>query len=246
MNTNYAELLDFYGQGGCNYYNIDNRDNRNNIYTSDSISAGLRPLASEEHVLPGQGQSVSRQGLLDPRAQVPKITKIENQTVKSSISQFIDNGEDARRRFKFKIRLNLITGTNVDFIANMTKSIQDFKRHIPGPYMEILELAREVRRDVKQRLDIIPYIGKFHLRSIGTRINIEPDTFVAVWYNREDAGWEGLLKIQNWIQEFSLCDTTISVKQATIGVKAQWVYKNPNYDKETRPKTYAQLIKEAK
>ena len=225
---------------GCNTYNKDNKENKDNENNYVITSFGHEADASSKPTHLAQGQSVSRQGLLDPSITSIATEPLNDSEVKSSILQFIDNGEKQRQRYKVKIRLNLYPEGDVEFIASVSKSIQDFKRHIPGPNrLMILELARDIRHMVKKKYDAIPYIGKFHLKA-GRVINIEPDTLVAVWYNQQDAGWEGIVKIQNWEHKFDLCTDRLTAAQTNIGVKGQWVYRNPQYDKTVRPLTWAQ------
>jgi hypothetical protein len=219
---------------GCNTYNKDNEekeDKKNNkVNPLGSSSLGSLPAA----------RPIGQQELLDSRAE-PDSGLLDCNRIKSAIIQFIDNGEKHRQRYKLKVRINLTTKQNVEFIAPMNKNIQDFKRHIPGDRDKILKLAYDTRQEIKTQYDIWPYIGKFHFNTKSRNINIEPDTFAAVWYSNLDQGWMCLVKIQNWFNCWDLPNDRLTNKQEQIGVKGQAVYNNPAYDARIRPLTWQQM-----
>jgi len=231
---------------GSYNYNIDNKDNRNNIVSTPVSSIGEEADASEEIMGLAQGQKMSREGLPDP-SEIRTATAFTQDEVRSAIIQFIDNGEEAVQRFKVKLRINLHPSGDVEFIAATSKRIQDFSKHVPGPNKQmIVDLAQGIRHDVKKKHNVWPYIGKFHLKVGNYRrnragvTNIEPDTFVAVWFNYQDQGWEGVFKFQDWETFFHLHQDRLTARQRQIGVKGQWVFKNPKYDTTVRPLTWAQ------
>ena len=225
----------------CNAYNkdnIDNKDKKDNKVNWLEPSIGHEAKASDEHSV--HLVHPSREGSPDPRARVPQILLDEDE-IRSSVCQFIDNGENARQRYKLKVRINLYPKGDVEFIASMGKHIPSFKRHIPEPNREqILKLALQTYKEIKTKHGHAPYIGKFHLKGTSRTINIEPDTFAAVWYNPEYKSWQGLLKIQNWWRSFDLHTDRLTLKQTSIGVKGQDVFTNPKYDRRVRPLTWAQ------
>lgn len=228
----------------CDAYNKDNKDKKDkedNKVNWLEPSIGLEAEASQEqdvHLV--HLDDPSRKGLLDPRSRVPEKLLVEDE-IRSSICQWIDNGPNVRQRYKLKIRINLYPKGDVEFIASMGKHLPSFKRHIPGPNrQEILDLAVEIQRKIKAKHGHLPYIGKFHLKGTSRTINIEPDTFAAVWWNPEYKSWQGILKIQNWWRSFDLHEDRLTKKQIDIGVKGQDVFTNPKYDRRVRPLTWAQ------
>lgn len=230
---------EFFLDKGRNTYNKDNEENKDKKDNKVN-SLGSSSLGSSADASP-LGKPIGQQELLDSEAE-PDSVLLDCDRIKSSIIQFIDNGEKFRQRYKLKVRINLTTKKHVEFIAPMNKNIQDFKRHIPGSNREqILQLAYDIRADVKKEFDIWPYIGKFHFNTHSRNINIEPDTFAAVWYSNLDQGWICLVKIQNWFRAWDLPNDRLTEKQIQIGVKGQAVYKNPAYDTRVRPLTWQQM-----
>lgn len=217
---------------GCNTYNKDNEEKK------DKKENKVNPLGSSSLGSLADARPLGQQELLDSSEELNSELLDCNQ-IRRAIMQFIDNGPEHRQRYKFKVRITLTTNKHVEFIAPMNKNIQDFKRHIPGDREKILQLAYETRQEIKTQYDIWPYIGKFHLKA-GRVINIEPDTFVAVWYSNLDQGWMCLVKIQNWFNCWDLPSDWLSEKQVLIGVKGQAQYINPAYDPRIRPLTWQQ------
>jgi hypothetical protein len=163
--------------------------------------------------------------------------------------QLWDNGESAFRRYKLKVRLNLVDDKeNPEFIASLTKDFRNFKKYIPAECKDhIVEKAGEIRKAIKAKHGSFPYIGKFHLSTSyvdGKRSKaqnqIEPWTFAAVWWDPEERGWSGVLCIHDWVYEFDLFEDNLTVKQKSAGCKAATLYINPQHDKRVRPKTWAQ------
>lgn len=224
----------------CDAYNKDNldkEDKKDNQVNMLSPSAGLEAYASNEHV---HLVHPSREGLLDPRARVPEKKLVEDE-IRSSVCQWIDNGPEVKQRYKLKIRINLYPKGDVEFIASMTKHLPSFKRHIPGENrQQILDLAVQIQKEIKAKHGHLPHIGKFHLKGTSRTINIEPDTFAAIWWNTEYKSWQGIIKIQDWWRSFDLHTDRLTQKQIDIGVKGQDVFTNPKYDKRVRPLTWAQ------
>lgn len=227
--------------GGSITYKQDKQekqDNLNNEFLTSPI--GHEAYASQEQdILLAQA---SREGSPDPRSRVPVSAPRFNQDeVKRAIWQFFDNGEGHHRRYQFKMRINLYPEGNEEFIANMTKSLQDFKRHIPGPNKQkILDLAMDIRRDVKNENGHYPFIGKYHLKSSTRNINIEPDTFVAVWWNRQEEMYQCYSMFYDWETYFELGKDRLTAKQRESNIKGQYLYINSKYDDRPRPLTFAQ------
>lgn len=238
---------------GVDAYNKDNRDNKenkNNYYEPDNpLSPISRGIASVEALspedlshLPAAGSQ--ERGALPHLSQARAPTPLDKDQIKSCILQLFDNGEAARQRYKFKVRLNLTDGTNPEFIASLTKDFRNFRKYIPEPGRDaIIELAQQIRKQVKQKYDTIAYVGKLHMNNPtdprATK-QIEPNTFVSVWWNAEERGWSGTILFQEWYHKFDLFTDYLTAKQRAMGVKAQDNWQNPKYDKRVRPLTWAE------
>jgi hypothetical protein len=237
---------------GVGYYNIDNRDKRDNkdkILSEThnpflSLSLGVvanATLKSGESPL----DEAKREGALPSMSLATAPTPLDADQIRSCVFQLFDNGEGATQRYKYKLRLNLTDGTNPEFIASLTKDLRNFKKHIPEPNrQEIIDMAMEERKLIKQKTGSWPYIGKLHLNAgFGDHkksIQIEPDTLVIIWWDPEERGWSGIVKLQNWVHEFDLFDEYVTAKQRAQGVRAQDNWQNPKYDKRPRPQTWAE------
>lgn len=239
---------------GVDTYNIDNRDNKDNknnyCHQEDDYNQFLISsvgIASVEALSPEDLSSLSlassqERGALPHLSQVRAPTPLDRDQLKGCIMQLFDNGETARQRYKFKIRLNLVDKTNPEFIASLTKDFRNFKKYIPEPYrQDIISMVSEERHRIKKLTGSFPYCGKLHLNTgmTGTK-QTEPDTFVIVWWDPEEKGWSGVIKFQNWAHEFDLFSEYLSAKQKAMGVKCQDNWQNPKYDKKVRPLTWAQ------
>jgi hypothetical protein len=133
-----------------------------------------------------------------------------------------------------------------EFISSLTKDMRNCKKFIPEPGREdISDLARDIRFKIKNEEKEYPYIGKFHL-NVGWNskgagfIQIEPETFAAVWYDNHYQGFRGCLKIYDWTLNFDLFEDRVTDKQSRAGMVCQTIYKNPKYDRTIRPKTWAE------
>ena len=239
---------------GVDTYNIDNKDNKdnkNNYSERDNrFALSSFGLASDEALVNSLCVlSESPLDLAKGEGALPLVsgedeapTPLDINQVERLIIQLFDNGEEAFQRYKLKVRLNLTDKTNPEFIASLTKDLRNFKKYIPEPYRdEIIEMAVQERKRIKEQFGVYPYIGKFHLNTgIGGTSQIEPDTLAIVWWDDENKGWSGIFKIQNFAREFDLFTDRITAKQKLMCVKAQDNWINPKYDKKVRPKTWAQ------
>jgi hypothetical protein len=234
---------------GVDTYNLDNKenlDNENNYCPSDDNSFHIQSLgiASYEALSPldfSQTAETKSLSLLEATAPTP----LSADQIKSCVYQLFDNGEQALQRYKFKIRFNLTDGTNPEFIASLTKDFRNFKKYIPESYREqTIDMVKQIRTEVKQAFGHYPYCGKLHfktnIKTKGATNQIEPNTFVIVWWNPEDKGWSGYIKFQNWTKEFDLFEQYLTAKQRAMGVKCQDNWQNPKYDKKVRPLTWAE------
>jgi hypothetical protein len=244
------EQTNEYLKKGVGTYNKDNRDNKenknnyclgdNNPFLTSSVG-----LASNEAPCPEDLRSLSfsqERGALLHLSKAAGPTPLDADQIKSCVFQLFDNGETARQRYKFKIRLNLTDKTNPEFIASLTKDFRNFKKYIPEPYRDdIIQMVTEERHRIKKLTGSFPYCGKLHLNTGMTgKKQIEPDTLVVIWWNPEDKGWSGAIKFQNWAHEFDLFTERLTDKQKAIGVKCQDNWQNPKHDKTVRPLTWAQ------
>jgi len=248
-NNQTAINLDVSTTKGVGYYNINNIDKKNkkdktlneeNPFSSSSF--GQSALHASNSQLLGCQQE---EELLDSKAEPVAPPALSKDDIMRCIFQLFDNGEGSSQRYKFKIRLNLADKSNPEFIANMTKDFRNFKKYIPEPYRnEIIEMARQERISIKDKTGFYPYLGKLHMNkskaSNRVRNQIEPDTLVVIWFDEEERGWSGLIKIQNWVHEFDLFSQHLTQKQKDSKVKCQDVWINPKHDKTVRPLTWAQ------
>jgi hypothetical protein len=237
---------------GVGYYNIDNRDKRDKKDKTlsethnpfPSLSLGIVAYATQE-TDQSPLDEVKREGALPSMSLATAPTPLDADQIKSCIFQLFDNGEESTQRYKYKLRLNLEDGTNPEFIASLTKDLRNFKKHIPEPNrQEIIDMAMDERRLIKKQTGNWPYIGKLHLNAgFGDHrktIQNEPDTLVIIWWDPEERGWSGIVKLQNWVHKFDLFEQYITAKQRAQGVRAQDNWQNPKFDKKTRPLTWAQ------
>lgn len=237
---------------GVGYYNKDNRDKKdktlqeeNTFLSSSDGIASYEALSPEDFLLKplASSQEEETQSQLLPVATAP--TPLDMDQIKSCIFQLFDNGEESSQRYKYKIRLNLTDGSNPEFIASLTKDLRNFKKHIPEPNrQEIIDIVMEERKRIKLATGNWPYIGKLHINpGAGAHrktIQNEPDTVVIIWWDPEERGWSGVVKIQNWAHEFDLFEDYLTPKQRAQGVRAQDNWKNPKYDTRVRPLTWAE------
>lgn len=230
-------------------YNKDNKENKNNkdntCLTNNrflSSSLGSEACASSPNEVSRLGQEEGALPCYSSQVQAPTPFLCQDM-LKSAIIQFFDNGEETAQRYKLKIRLNLVDGEDVEFIANLTKDHRNFKKYIPEECREdIIQLSTLMRKDIKKTFGAWPYIGKFHLNehSSISRTQIEPWTFACVWWDEEAKGWSGFIKVYEFEYEFDLFNNHLTAKQKNSRVKAQHIWKNPKYDTTPRNKTWAQ------
>lgn len=249
MKNNQTLDIDLSTTIGVGYYNINNTDkkdkkdktlNEENPFSSSSFGQSALH-ASNCQLL----QCQQEEELLDSKAEPVASPSLSKDDILRCIMQLFDNGEGSSQRYKFKIRLNLVDKSNPEFIANMTKDFRNFKKYIPAPYRnEIIEMAREERKRIKELTGFYPYLGKLHMNksraSNRVRNQIEPDTLVVIWYDEEERGWSGIIKLQDWAHEFDLFSQYLTQKQKDNKVKCQDVWVNPKHDKTVRPLTWAQ------
>lgn len=246
------ERISLDSKKGVGYYNKDNKENKENKnnYADDlslgqthllhndlsSVSLGIasrEARTADSEVILASPEALCSGSEIDPNSIYDQI--------KTALIQLFDNGESARQRYKCKVRINLTDGTNPEFIANLTKDPRNFRKYIPAEGREqVLEFAREMRKEIKNKTGFYPYIGKFHFnaKGAGSRTT-EPMTAVAIWYDADVKGWSGSLMILDWVHNFDLFSQYLSDKQRAVGVKAQDTFTHPNHQK-ARPLTWSQ------
>jgi hypothetical protein len=233
-------------------YNIDNKENKENEYNilsrNNGFFAPLNGIATDVAEQPhrdhnasgqkGEENDSSRLGITQP---TPVLNPDE--IVRASI-QFYDNGEKAPQRYKIKVSIDLLDESRAEFIASLTKDMRNFKKYIPENCRTMItHLATAFRKDIKQQHNTYPYLGKFHLnqgRGHHVHSQVEPNTFVAIWFDPIEKGWAGELMIYDWTYRFDLFDDYVTEKQKKSGVKCQDIWINPKHDKRQRPLTWAE------
>lgn len=229
-------------QKGVGYYNKEElKITKDNLLANEdngfsSISSGIAPLFQVGVIGSGVGNAE------------PDLPILTQDMIERAPIQFWDNGEKSFQRYKLKVRLNLHNDkSNPEFIASLTKDIRNFRKYIPGEYRdELVAAAKQLRKTIKARYGVLPYLGKFHLnqgqtgKAHKTSNQVEPNTMCAVWYDEEDHGWSGMLMIHDWTYQFDLFDNNATKKQKEAGLKASTLFINPKYDTRVRPKTWAE------
>jgi hypothetical protein len=239
---------DHRGIGYYNTYNINNKDNKENTLplkesnTENEFLIQSFGLASREE----KEARMSPEGVVGSAA-----PGLDENSVLGTVVQLFDNGQNELQQYKLKVRLNLTDKSNPEFIAPLTKNIQNFKRYIPQPYRdELITLAQQSRKEIRDKFDVWPYLGKFHLnqgRSAGThKISIEPNTMAIVWYNNIDKHWTFTLRIHDFTLLGDLDETYLTSKQKVIGVKCQYVYRNEKFIEAERPLTWIEQRRQGK
>jgi hypothetical protein len=235
---------------GVDTYNTDNKENRYKTLTTDNAFShsvsGVEAYASLSEPLESPldlAKGEETKSLLLPEATAP--TPLDADQIRSCVFQLFDNGEESSQRYKYKLRLNLTDGSNPEFIASLTKDFRNFKKYIPETNRQfIIDAAADERKRIKKLTGNWPYLGKLHANpGAGAHrktIQIEPDTLVVVWWDAEERGWSGIVKLQNWVHEFDLFDQYLTAKQKTQGVRAQDNWQNPKYNRTVRPLTWAE------
>jgi hypothetical protein len=249
--------------GYYNLYKLDNKynkDNRDNKYVDDlSSSPHIDNIFGSIRSVPSPSGSVETsislgsidQGDSGGGVAAPEDEPILNEDmITRAVIQFFDNGEDAKQRFKIKVRFNLVDKENPEFIATLGKDWSNFTKYIPADCRdEIKELARALRSKIKDEYNTTPYMGKFHL-NIGKQVgqtrgftNIEPNTVAFVWFDDTNKHWKYWIMFYDFIRTGTFDATHLTKAQIKAGVKTQDLYINPKYDTVQRPKTWAERRK---
>jgi len=227
------------GVGYCRTYRI--KKNTKNENNSCITSFGLEADASKDV----QGSLDPRpKGLLDTHSQTglptpdytdEDIINFDIKAIKRYLVQLFDNGDQALQRYKVRIRFNLVDDLNAEFIASVSKDYRNFVKYLPEQDREQIKAEiKDIMRGVKLKYGIQPYIGKFHenmgRKTKSTRSQVEPLTYVAVWWDQENRGWECIIRIKEFAEQISLFDHHITAKQKQAGLRAQDLWINKQYD----------------
>lgn len=170
-----------------------------------------------------------------PKHSADDIVKFNLVAIKRYLTQFFDNGIDAAQRYKVRIRFNMVDNINSEFIASVNKDYRNFVKYLPEQDRDQIKTEiKEIMRGVKQKYGVQPFIGKFHEnKGRGTKYNrsqVEPLTYVAVWWDNDNRGWECIIRIKDFYQQISLFDHHITAKQRQAGLRAQDLWINKDYD----------------
>lgn len=249
---------------GVGYYNKENKENTKNKENEVNIYKNeVTSFCDKENICLSDGSglaslSASQTSVLHDTA-IPVATSnptgnpaevLNEDMISRAVIQLWDNGEKSRQRYKLRVRFNLIDKENPEFIAAVSKDMRNFKKYIPEEcYDEIVELARNLRVQIKEHFHTYPLIGKFHYNNGWSEekqkayIQIEPWTFAGAWYDTHHEGWEAWLKVYDWQAKISLSDEYLTDNQKKQGVIAQAVWTNSKYNTTQRPKTWAERRK---
>lgn len=232
----------------CRLYNIDNKDKEDNKDKVCGMHNGFLtspswPAADAATIAGSVPGPLQAEPLCSQVNQQPTPVIDENQ-IKRAMIQLFDNGATAPQRYKLKLKLNLVDDENPEFIASLTKDMRNFRKYIPQECAtEILHMANELNRVIKEQYGVKPYLGKLHFnQGKGKHIHsqIEPYTLVAVYWKQEYNSWAGIVKFYDWFHEFDLFTDYINSAQQAKGLKAQELWINPQFDNRQRPKTWQQ------
>jgi hypothetical protein len=172
-------------------------------------------------------------------------TPLQESDVLRCLVQMWDNGEHSRQRYKLKVRLNLKDGTDVDFIAALTKDPRNFIKHTANK-----ELARDWRdqsnANIKKNFNVKPWLGKFHMvqtaySSSYHKQTVEPNCFATVWWDDEAKDWSTTFMIYEFaLEEVDMQSRNITDKQRAQGCRSSRLWINPSHNKIERPLTWAE------
>lgn len=175
----------------------------------------------------------------------PSSTPLDVSQVKRCLVQLWDNGENSRQRYKLKVRLNLTDGSDVDFIASLTKDPRNFIKHTADK-----EMAREWKNEfnefVKKNFGVRPWLGKFHLVSgaytskFHTQV-VEPNCFATVWWDEAAKDWTATIMIYDFsLEEVDMQSRNVTELQRNKGCRSSRLWINPATNNKVRPLTWAE------
>lgn len=256
---------------GVGYNNRDNKENKENKENTDTRSASLSSCPEATPPSQATPSQAIVESILSPSQEVAKpeyclameaptpdedSSLINKAFVHRALFTLYDNGESttkSHQRYKFQVTINPADkpSDKHEFIGSLTKDLRNFKKYLPEgiDYEDI----KQLRTQVKKRYGSYPYIGKLHYnhgrKTHSQRNQNEPYSFVAVYYNEAEKGWDFILNMYDWIHQGSLYDSNLTKKQESQNVKATDIWFNPDYEHpqiNERNKTFADIMKAKK
>lgn len=233
-------------KNGVGYITKNNKEEQRTTKYADS-SVFLPGQASGLKVNDARGEEASLEENFSSQVGIICSTPLSESNVLRSITQLWDNGEQAKQRYKLKVRLNLTDGSSVDFIAPLTKDPRNFIKHTADR-----DLARQWRdqsiQQIRKNYGVRPWLGKFHMvqnsySSKYQKLAIEPNCFATVWWDEEAREWSATIIIYNFAQEeIDMQSRNVSKAQWDKGCRSSRLWVNPQHDKTKRPLTWAETV----
>ena len=241
---------------GVGYYNIEEQTNNieehitmmaSHLSLGQASPSGASHLVTRAVELVDSSQQEEGEPLdsRDFERAPAEESLISEKLVKRALIQFFDNGEDSKQRRKLKVRLNFVDDTNWEFIAALTSDRRNFLKHT---------VERDVaagwwnkhKEKIKRIYNTSPWGGKFHVNHGRTQgkqaVQVEPNCFASVWYQPEDRGYACSLALYDFIlMDVDLFKESLTDLQRKSGVKAQFLWINPEHNTVKRNKTFAEL-----
>lgn len=239
-------------KNGVEYYNIEEyKDNKRKYNPTDLPLVSLdRTSSSDSKTTTCHQVPVEEGEPLDSGSQ-ETAAPIGPHNAKRALLQLFNNGEGAQR--KLKIRINLADDENAEFIAPLQPkhNLTNFLKYTAGNKEFARDWFTQIRSKAREDYGVHPQQGKFHYNTVtyGAKrgvIQVEPDCYGAIAYDKADGVYRAYVKIYDlWLWDVELDNAYLTEQQRRTGVKGQYLYINPKFDTRIRPKTFAQLRKEA-
>lgn len=251
----YKLINDKISNNGVGYYNIE--EQTNNIEQHITMMASHLSLGQAS---PSETASLRDGEFLDSKSQLEEGEPLDSEAeiesaelesllnfkmVKRAVIQFFDNGEDSKQRRKLKIRFNFVDDTNWEFIAALTSDRRNFLKHTVERDVAVgwWDKHKDI---VKRKYNTSPWGGKFHVNHGRTQgkqaVQVEPNCFASVWYQPEDRGYACSLAVYDFVlTELDLFKESLTDLQRKSGVKAQFLWINPEYNTVKRNPTFAEM-----
>jgi hypothetical protein len=224
---------------GVDYITKNNKEkqrNNNVELETSSVSSGQDSVLKDQD--PTRGMALA--SML-----TPSPTPLQQRDIKRCVVQLFDNGEESRQRYKLKVRLNLVDGEDVDFIAPLTKDARNFLKHTVDR-----ELARNWKIEsyqlIQKQYAVKPWLGKFHLvRNSYTSKHhvqvVEPNCFATVWWDDEARDWTATIMLYDFsLEDIDLQSRNVQAAQKAAGCRSSKIWTNPDHQ-HSRPPTWAEM-----
>jgi len=214
----------------CGHYNNSNNSNKKN--KEKNMRDGFRSTSGFEPLRETDTSCLST----SREAEGVSCSRPDwESTIQQAVFHFWDNGDDAKRRYKTHIQLQLTEKRiKFEYIANMTKDLRDFKKHIA---QSDIALAHEFISTVKQHTAANnynkPYYGKLRVKEGKNSVakQIEPHAYIATWYDADENAWDLFLFYKGWTYQGYFQTANLSKSQRAGGCKGYDMYKksSPEY-----------------